>query len=221
MAIYILKWKKYIHKKGGGPSWLTQKRAKIHVPFKYSTLIAEEIYYHILPYCPQGRRIISNQNNGSGTLLVVQQLRFHFPMQRTWGWSLVGEDSTCLGATQSVRHNYWAHVLQLLKLMWLEPELGKGEATTLWVPPTVKGEGRGQFPHLWAHEPLLSCCSQVLASASLACIGSSLLPSSPVCLPQCPILTEGTRRMASKLETRTTTQHSWSLKGPKDCSVCM
>ena len=36
-------------------------------------------------------------------------------MQGTWVWSLVWEDSTCLGATKPVSHNYWAHEPQLLK----------------------------------------------------------------------------------------------------------
>ena len=162
----------------GEPSWLKQKHVKIHVPFKYSTLTAEEIS---LPYCPQGRRIISNQNNGSGTSLVVQWLRFHLPAQRTWSWSLVGEDSTCLGASQSVRHNYWAHVLQILKLMCLEPELCKGEATALWVPPTVKGEEvcshiyelmclcSHAAPRSWTQHPLAALapplCPQVLCAS--------------------------------------------------------
>ena len=35
--------------------------------------------------------------------------------------SLVWEDSTCCRATESVCHNYWAHILQLLKPVHLEP----------------------------------------------------------------------------------------------------
>ena len=44
-------------------------------------------------------------------------------MQGTQVRSLVQEDSTCLGATKPVRHNYWACVLQLLKPVCLEPVL--------------------------------------------------------------------------------------------------
>ena len=64
----------------------------------------------------------------NGTSLVAQGLRIHLPMQGTQVWSLVQEDPTCRGATKPVRHNYWspctlgpkchnywAHVLQLLK----------------------------------------------------------------------------------------------------------
>ena len=36
-------------------------------------------------------------------------------MQGTWVRSLVREDPTCRRATKSTSHNYWAHVLQLLK----------------------------------------------------------------------------------------------------------
>ena len=37
-----------------------------------------------------------------GTSLVVQRVRIHLPMQGTQGPSLVQEDSTCCGATQSM-----------------------------------------------------------------------------------------------------------------------
>ena len=45
------------------------------------------------------------------------------PMQGTWVRALVREDPTCHGATKPVRHNYWAHVPQLLKPVHLEPVL--------------------------------------------------------------------------------------------------
>ena len=51
----------------------------------------------------------------SGASLVAQWIRLHQPMQGTQVWSLVQEGSTCWGATKSVRHTYWNHVLQLLK----------------------------------------------------------------------------------------------------------
>ena len=53
------------------------------------------------------------------TLLVVQWIRIHLPMQGIWVPSLVLKDSTCHGAT-NLMHNYWAHSraceLQLLSL---------------------------------------------------------------------------------------------------------
>ena len=55
--------------------------------------------------------------------LVTQWLRIHLPMQGTWVQSLAQEDPTCRGATKPVRHNCWAHVLQLLKPVSLEPVL--------------------------------------------------------------------------------------------------
>ena len=36
-------------------------------------------------------------------------MRTCLPMQGTWVWSLVWEDSTCCGETKPVHHNYWAH----------------------------------------------------------------------------------------------------------------
>ena len=44
------------------------------------------------------------------TLLVVQWLRSHLPMQGTWIGSLVQEDPTCHRATNPTCHNCWAHV---------------------------------------------------------------------------------------------------------------
>ena len=46
---------------------------------------------------------------------MAQWLRIRLPMQGTRVRSLVWEDPTCYGATKPVHHNYWAHVLQLLK----------------------------------------------------------------------------------------------------------
>ena len=36
----------------------------------------------------------------------------NLPMQETWVWSLIQEDSTCLRATEPVHHNYWACALE-------------------------------------------------------------------------------------------------------------
>ena len=54
--------------------------------------------------------------------LEVQWLRTRLPMQGTRVRALVWEYPTCRGATKPV-HNYWAHVLQLLKPARLEPVL--------------------------------------------------------------------------------------------------
>ena len=44
-------------------------------------------------------------------------------MQGARARALVREDPICRGATKPVRHNYWAHVPQLLKPAGLEPKL--------------------------------------------------------------------------------------------------
>ena len=74
-------------------------------------------------------------NINLGTSLVVQWLRIRLPMQGTRVQALVQEDPTCRGATNPVRHsfwacvlepvshNYWAHVPQLPKPACLEPVL--------------------------------------------------------------------------------------------------
>ena len=54
------------------------------------------------------------QKSELGTSLLFQWLGICLPMQGTRVWSLVWEDPTCRGATESEDHNYWAHMLQLL-----------------------------------------------------------------------------------------------------------
>ena len=61
-----------------------------------------------------------------GTSLVAQWLRIRLPMQGTRVRALVREDPTCRGATKPVRHNYWAHVPQLLSPCAI--------ATEAWAP---------------------------------------------------------------------------------------
>ena len=48
----------------------------------------------------------------AGTFLVVQGLRIPLLMQGTRVLSMVWEDSSCLGTTKPVRHNYWACALE-------------------------------------------------------------------------------------------------------------
>ena len=62
--------------------------------------------------------IVSNCLGGNSTWmaisLVVHWMGIHLPMQGTWVWSLVWEDSTWRGQLKPMCHNYWAHVPQLL-----------------------------------------------------------------------------------------------------------
>ena len=44
-----------------------------------------------------------------GTSPVIQWIRIHLPVEGTRVQSLDQEDSTCLGATKPMCHNYWAH----------------------------------------------------------------------------------------------------------------
>ena len=62
-------------------------------------------------------------NHTNGTSLVAQWIRICLPIQGTQVRALVREDPTCRGATNPVCHNYWAHVLQLLKPARLKPML--------------------------------------------------------------------------------------------------
>ena len=78
---------------------------------------------------------LDNSVNWGQASLVVQWLGIRLPMQGTQVRALVWEDPTCRGATEPVRHNYWACALepashnywarvpQLLKPTCLEPVL--------------------------------------------------------------------------------------------------
>lgn len=59
----------------------------------------------------------------TGASLVAQWERIHLPMQAIRVRSLAGEDPSCLRATKSVCHNYWAWVL--------EPSFSTGENTAV------------------------------------------------------------------------------------------
>ena len=67
--------------------------------------------------------VSSSKRRELGTSLVAQWLRIRLPVQGTWFRALVREDPTCRRAAKPMCHNYWAHVLQLLKPACLEPVL--------------------------------------------------------------------------------------------------
>ena len=91
------------------------------------------------------------------TSLMVQWLRIHLPMQGTQVWSLVWKDSTCLGATKPMCHNYWASALETVSCNYQAhtPQLLK----PVW--------SKAQKPEHWAHIfRLLSLCAYSLCSAT-------------------------------------------------------
>ena len=75
-----------------------------------------------------------------GACLVVLWLRIHLQLQGTQVWSLVWENSTWRRATKPVRHNYWAHMLQVLTLTLLEPVLGNKRSSCKEEPVRSKEE---------------------------------------------------------------------------------
>ena len=85
---------------------------------------------------------------------MLQWLRIHLPMQGTqFRWSLIREDPRCWGATESVHcnywaralepwnHNYWSHVLQLLK-----PSCPRVSAPQREEPPQWEAEAPQRRP---------------------------------------------------------------------------
>ena len=59
--------------------------------------------------CPDGPNVITRGWRDFPGGPVVRP-RICLPMQGTWVWSLVQEDSTCHGATKPMSHNYWTQV---------------------------------------------------------------------------------------------------------------
>ena len=55
---------------------------------------------------------VKNKKLEAWDSLVVQWLRIHLPVQRTWVSTLVQEDPTWQGASEPMCHNYWAHTLE-------------------------------------------------------------------------------------------------------------
>ena len=72
-------------------------------------------------------------------------------MQGTHVQALVREDPTCRGATKPVRHNYWAHVPQLLSLCSRAHELQllSPRATTTEAPAPRARAPQQEKPLQW------------------------------------------------------------------------
>ena len=81
-------------------------------------------------------------------LLVVQWLRIHLPMQRTWVQSLVWEDSTCCRPTKPMYLGFRS----LLKAVYPGAHSPQRETTTTRSPCITTGEWltlatTGESPH--------------------------------------------------------------------------
>ena len=58
---------------------------------------------------PESAAPALSQEKGCRTPLMVQWLRIRLPAQGTWVRFLLPEDSTCHGAAEHGRHNYWSY----------------------------------------------------------------------------------------------------------------
>ena len=78
--------------------------------FSKSSLNIRKFTVHILlkPGLENFKHYFSHILKKSKDGLIAQWLRIHLPMQGTWFWSLVWEDSTSCRATKPICHNYWA-----------------------------------------------------------------------------------------------------------------
>ena len=86
---------------------------------------------------------------GSGVSLVAQWLRIHLPVQGTWVWVLVREDLTCRGATEPVRHYYWACTLEPMSHNYWSPHATTTEARA----PRTCAPQQEKLPQWEAHAP--------------------------------------------------------------------
>ena len=116
----ILAWRIPWTEKSGRQQSMGLQRVRHDWVTKHSTRKAKQtecIFFktETVPYNKQQRQEAPKRNSKASQIkqemrisLVVQWLRIYLPMQGTRVWSLVWEDSTCLGTTKSVCHNYWA-----------------------------------------------------------------------------------------------------------------
>ena len=114
----------------------------------------------------------------SRTSLVAQWLGIHLPMQGTRVWALVWEDPTCHGATKPVRHNYrayaletmshnyWARVPQLLKPVRLEPVLHNKRSHLEPVLGNKRSYRNEKPAHRNEEQPQLTATSESLCAAT-------------------------------------------------------
>ena len=88
------------------PSW---NRSKIY------SFLSHSRFWHLPVASPSQESPLPHIHCGSPhkskmklrTSLVVQELIICLPMQGTWAWSLVQEDTTCCGTTKAMHHSYW------------------------------------------------------------------------------------------------------------------
>ena len=88
----------------------------------WSSLLGSEQFWCVRPLA-EAHHLDTTFKTEFAASLVAQWLRIRLPIQGTWVRALAREDPTCHGVTKPVRHNYWAHVPQLLKPEHLEPVL--------------------------------------------------------------------------------------------------
>ena len=122
LSIYTISLKKYIHY-SAIKEWNNAIFCNMDGPTDYHTKWSKSHRERQIPY---DTTYMWNLKYDTGTSLVGQWLGVHLPGQGTRVWALVQEDHTCHRATGPVHHNYWAHVLQLLKPARLEPVLCNG-----------------------------------------------------------------------------------------------
>ena len=82
------------------------------------------------------------------TSLVIQWLRMHLSMQKTWVQSLVQEDTICCRATKPMYHNYWAHALQLPKPTCSRARVLQREKPSQWETRAPQLESSPHLPQL-------------------------------------------------------------------------
>ena len=116
------------HQKEPSPSHFLKTVIKNNIKCTILTILSVQFgtvkYIHTVVQ-QISRTFSSCKTETLGTSLVAQWLRIRLAMQGTRVRALVREDPTCCGATKPMRHNYWAHMPQLLKPTCLEPMLRK------------------------------------------------------------------------------------------------
>ena len=107
---------------------------EFHSPSFFFFLIILLTFFHILEILHSTLPLLGNERasylsgntNRSQKVMpwtseVVQWLRIHLPMQRTWVQLPVRKDPICLGVTNPMCHEYWAHAVKPTSCSYWSP----------------------------------------------------------------------------------------------------
>ena len=82
-----------------------------HLPSLYSLPLFQNFSFSLWANCLADSQPLW-KTDIMGTSILVQWIKICLPMQGKWVQTLIWEDTTCLGATEPMCHNYWGCTLE-------------------------------------------------------------------------------------------------------------